>query len=84
MTERCPSCGSPPHLPHLRNCKITRRPGGEMWGKPTVKMVDTANKLLRELGKEGQEEPGAMTFQRCAALIDRLIAEKEERSDDAE
>ncbi|MDR3591560.1 MAG: hypothetical protein P4N41_18040 [Negativicutes bacterium] len=69
-------------MPHLLNCKVARKPGGENWHKPTVKMIDLANKLLRELGKADQEDPAAMTFNRCSALIDRLIAEQEERGED--
>lgn len=83
QVNRCPPCGTPPHLPHLRNCKAARYPGGPIWDKPTVKMIDLANRLLAELDMTGQEDPENMTFQRCQALIDRLIAMKEERGEDS-
>jgi hypothetical protein len=81
IEERCPSCGTPPHLPHLRNCKIMRRPGMPLHNQPTVRMMDLAFQLQRELEYAEVVDPGTLTFADCQKLIDRLLTEKRERED---
>lgn len=76
--DRCPSCGTLPTVDHLKNCTLTRRPGGENRDKPTPKMIDLARQLQSELGIYGEEYPEQLTYDRCHALIDRLLKEKEE------
>ncbi len=77
MTKRCESCGSPPNLPHLRNCKVVRD-----YNTPTVKMLDLANNLLAELMWTVPKPPSRMTFAECSALIDRMLKAKEDWVDE--
>ncbi|MDT8901854.1 hypothetical protein [Anaeroselena agilis] len=76
--ERCSSCGSLPTMPHLRNCQNERRPGGPQFNKPTVRMMDKAYELQRELGYETMTDPATLNMDECSKFIDRLIKEKEE------
>ena len=73
--ERCPSCGSPSSMPHLRNCKRARHPGGPLWDKPTIPMIDQAKRWLRQLGLDEEYNPDEMSFAECSDLLDRLSPE---------
>lgn len=74
--NRCPSCGSPPNLPHLRNCKISPPEGYEL-KQPTEAQLAFANDLLEQLGYH-PEEYGlkAMKFADLSKLITELRTER--------
>jgi hypothetical protein len=41
-------------------------------------MIDKARELQAELGQYDGEDPSEMTYERCHALIERLLSMKEE------
>ena len=67
--QRCPHCGMLLSRPHLRNCPIYRQ---NHRNEPTPKMIDFAQDLARQLGRE---IPDGVDFQTCSNMIDKMKEE---------
>jgi hypothetical protein len=76
MSNRCPSCGSPANLPHLRNCKISPPDGYEL-KHPTTAQIDFARDLIKQLGYNLEEyDFEAMSFTDLSKMITDLRTER--------
>lgn len=76
---RCPDCGSPPHLKHLRNCKsygnADFKPGTIILA--TRAQLDFVSDLISQLGySEEDYKLDTITSAECSKLIEQLVAER--------
>lgn len=79
MEKRCPDCGSPSNLKHLRNCKSYGSPDFKFGtnAAATRGQLDLVSDLIKQLGyNEEDYNLNVITATQCSKLIDELLSER--------
>jgi len=74
---RCPDCGSPPHLKHLRNCKSHGNPDYVLGFKASRAQIDLMADLIKQLGHdEDNYNLDTLNSVQASTLIQDLLEER--------
>ena len=79
METRCPDCGSPAKLKHLRNCKTYGNPDFKLGtnAAATRGQLDLVSDLIKQLGyNEDDYNLNVITSTQCSKLIEELLFER--------